>query len=314
MVRRGIKKHPLNRTQHNYNLEPMQKPIVVVGAVRNGERTVFKEYHRIKKALGNFEQVHFFVVESDSTDRTVEKLEQLKKEGTHFNYTSLGNLAQQFPKRTARLAHCRNTYLTELKNPKYSTAQYVLVADLDGTNNLLSKEGVQSCWDFEGWDVCTANQKGLYYDVWALRHPFLSPNDCWAHYDFVVENFQTKSLEALTKTVRSRQFRIPRHAKPIEVASAFGGLALYKKETLKNARYTGLDAQGREVCEHVPFHQQIQQQGYKIFINPKLINCRPPKEHTQLSIKRRLLHWAEALYPGFPKSKLFAHLKKKHQQ
>ena len=29
------------------------------------------------------------------------------------------------------------------------------------------------------WAVMTANVKGRYYDIWALREDNWSPNDCW---------------------------------------------------------------------------------------------------------------------------------------
>ena len=36
-----------------------------------------------------------------------------------------------------------------------------------------------SCWQYQNWDVFTANTSDIYYDIWALRHNNWSPNDCW---------------------------------------------------------------------------------------------------------------------------------------
>jgi hypothetical protein len=39
------------------------------------------------------------------------------------------------------------------------------------------------------------------------------------------------------------------------------------------ARYVGLNEVGEEVSEHVSFHRALKQQGYRLFINPKMINA-----------------------------------------
>jgi hypothetical protein len=65
---------------------------------------------------------------------------------------------------------------------------------------------------------------------------------------------------------------LPREAEWLEVDSAFGGLAIYKKSIMSQGSYIGLYDNGIEVCEHVPFHFGIRQKDGKIFINPRLIN------------------------------------------
>lgn len=258
--------------------------IAVVGTIRNCERTVEAEYKRLKEVLSDFKQVRFFVVESDSEDQSVNKLESLKSSDELFDYVSLGSLKKTIHQRTARISFCRNKYIEELQNnPKYISTDYVLVVDFDGVLNLLSKEGVLSCWDFEGWDVCTANQKDRYYDVWALRHPLWSPNDCWKEYDFLRKELKKKSTVALRKAVRSRQLHVPKSSKPIEVESAFGGAGVYKKKAIIGSQYVGLDEHGDEMCEHVSFHSKMRENGFRIFINPKFINGTAPKEHVRNS-------------------------------
>jgi hypothetical protein len=34
-----------------------------------------------------------------------------------------------------------------------------------------------------------------------------------------------------------------------------------------------LDSNGKEIADHISFHQEIKAAGYKIYINPALINC-----------------------------------------
>ena len=76
----------------------------------------------------------------------------------------------------------------------------------------------------------------------------------------------------------------------ISVLSAFGGLAIYRKSILPNARYVGaLD--NSPVCEHVPFHQAIVDNGGNIFINPSLINYIGVTSHGSLSTRTGLMRF-----------------------
>jgi hypothetical protein len=184
----------------------------------------------------------------------------------------LGTLSGTIPHRTARIAHCRNVYLDELNaNPLYSEIDYVVVADLDGANSLVTEEGFASCWRRSDWDVCTANQRGPYYDIWALRHCLWCPND-WEHeYKFLMTH-NVRSEAARWAACYSRMITIDPMEEWIEVDSAFGGLAIYRRQVLCGVRYVGLDESGGEVCEHVTLHNQLRLNGCRIFINPQLIN------------------------------------------
>lgn len=274
------------------------KNIVVAGIVRNCEKFLIHDISRIQKALADYSDVKFLIIESDSNDNTLEILEHLKNSINGFFYISLGTLANKIPKRTERLAYCRNRYLEELENNQmYRNAEYVLITDMDGTNELLTKEGIESCQDIYNWDVCTANQAGAYYDLWALRHPLLSPNDCWKVFRFMVDELGVKSIAAKEKALKSRMFRFHKSLKPFEVDSAFGGLAIYKRHSLQNARYTGIDNNGSEVCEHVELHRQIRENGYKIFLNPGMINCYPPTQYVKSKCKKLLLGFIRRICP-----------------
>jgi hypothetical protein len=52
--------------------------ILVVGTIRNGERSLQKEIFKCLNALSSFEKVSFYLVESDSTDKSLEILDKLK--------------------------------------------------------------------------------------------------------------------------------------------------------------------------------------------------------------------------------------------
>jgi hypothetical protein len=58
----------------------------------------------------------------------------------------------------------------------------------------------------------------------------------------------------------------------IPVDSAFGGLAIYRRDILHGVRYAGLDESGQISCEHVELHSQLKAKACRIFVNPRLIN------------------------------------------
>jgi hypothetical protein len=224
-----------------------------------------------------FRVVRWLVVESDSSDDTVAVLERLSGTVPGFAYRTLGRLAERLPERTDRLAHCRNVYREHLEqlnasgDPASNTG-FLVVADLDGVNDELTAQGMRSCWARDDWSVCAANQKGLYYDIWALRHAQWCPGDCWEQSRFL-ERYTGSAGNARKVSVYGRMIHIPEDSEWLEVESAFGGLAIYRTQALGAARYVGLTAQGRPVCEHVALHAAMRAQGGRIFINPRLINA-----------------------------------------
>ena len=249
--------------------------MVVTGTARNCATTLAADLASLARALKEFPNLHWFIVESDSEDDTVQVLQDFKQKVPNFGFVSLGKLADSLPLRTERLAQCRNRCLDELQNNlALIDATYMVLADLDGTQSLLTQEGLMSCFDNDDWAVCTGNQKGSYYDIWALRHPVWSPNDCWEQKMFF-EAAGLGSEKAAYLAVFSRMIEISPDAEWIEVDSAFGGLGIYKTEYLQNARYNGRadnNLWGGQVCEHVAFNKQIKANGGKLFINPAMVN------------------------------------------
>ena len=249
-----------------------QSRIMIVGLVRNCASTLINDLDVLNRAFDQAKEISFFIVESDSTDRTVEILQKISNNRSNFNFISLGNLQDSYPKRTDRIARCRNKYLNYIENLDASqSVDYVVVVDLDGVNSKLDQQSVKSCWMRRDWDVCTANQHGPYYDIWALRHALWSPNDCWQQAR-MMRSLGLSRFKSIWSSVYARMITIPKNADWIEIDSAFGGLAIYRRRALLSCKYVGLNNLGQEVCEHVSFHQQMRSNGCGIFINPLLIN------------------------------------------
>ncbi len=264
---------------------PASSEVLVVGAVRNCAAHLRADVTRLRGALRPFRRIQWLLVESDSDDRTVATLRELSAADADFRFISLGRLLEILPRRSERIAFCRNVYLRELRtNPGYRAVDFVVVADFDGLNSLISETAVLSCWDRADWNVCAANQLGPYYDIWALRHPHWSPNNCSAHYEFLVRH-GVGAERALAVAVHSRMLHIPKDGDWIAVDSAFGGLAVYRRRALENGEYCGVDSDGSDVCEHVALHRSI---GTKIFINPRLINAAHTEQTEALRLRNKM--------------------------
>lgn len=248
------------------------KEVLILGICRNVENDLESDVRRLLAAFGDFSKVYFRIVESDSDDSTLRVLEKLSISIPNFEYVSYGALRLAIPSRVERIAYCRNKCLEIMRSDnRLRDCSYIAVSDLDGVNSLLDRNSVLSCWIRDDWDGCTANQLGPYYDIYALRHSEWSPNDCWRYEAQLLEKGMNP-ISARERAVYSRQKKILISSPWIKVDSAFGGLAIYKRESLDNVTYSGLDFNGAEICEHVTLHECMIAHGRKLYINPHLIN------------------------------------------
>lgn len=252
---------------------PDQAKILITGLIRNGEAHIAQDVGKLLSATRGFREVHVLIIESDSTDGTLAKLAELARASSRVQYKSLGSLQSSLPMRSERMAHCRNAYLREIRdNPAYADVDYVIVSDLDGMNDKLSPASFASCWARGrlDWGVLTANQDGYYYDIWALRHPDWSPDDCLRLLSRLEPLFGHEVAREMA--VYTRQVRVTQDMPWIPVESAFGGLAIYTREAILAGGYAAYGEDGHEICEHVPHHLKIRRAGHAICINPGLIN------------------------------------------
>ena len=282
-----------------------QSEILIAGPARNIAAYINQELEGLYQAMHNFKCIHGLVVESDSDDDTTQQLAALKLRLPNFNYISFGRLIKQIPMRTARLAYARNRIVTEVKdNPRYAKVDFIAMADLDGINRHISAQSIAQCWEVaEEWDVITANQANTYYDAWTLRHPDWSPGDCLVQMhklEPIVGNLAAQNL-----AVQAKQVHLSTNQGMIEVDSAFGGLGIYRRAAFLAGRYSSVNAEEQEESDHIAFHADLRKQGYRIYINPALINSAhhldpppPPlaKKHTFLII--RAIQWLGRLLFG----------------
>ena len=261
--------------------------VLIAGMARDVAPFIKGEIERLLHCTKSFKKVQVLVIESDSSDSTLQELNALKLGHPNLNYVSFGKLSDAIKSRTERIAYCRNQILKSLQeNALYADLDFVMLADLDGLNNLLTPQKINQCWDVkENWDGIFANQADHYYDIYALRHPDWSPSDCGAQ-QLRLKSILGRSM-AHHLAVESKQICLSEKLGLIEVESAFGGFGIYKKAAFLSGAYVGSENQA-DICEHVPFHRALRAHGHRLYINPALINCDQP---INLSVrpKRRLV-------------------------
>jgi hypothetical protein len=210
------------------------------------------------------------IFENDSKDSTRNILIENKKD--HYDYIFEDNINIQ--NRTERIAHCRNQILNHV-NTNYCDFDYLLMLDLDdvlASGKLI--DTIHSCFLYKAdqWDAMFANCSDKYYDIYALRKKKYLSSCCWNNAN-VMKQQGIPHNDAYTNCIDKYIINYPTDSKLITVISAFGGAGLYKLKSIGDAKYIGVESKhlDQQICEHVPFHQNMINRGCKLYINPKML-------------------------------------------
>jgi hypothetical protein len=268
-------------------MKKLNSNLLVVGTIRNSQSRLFKEYVKTSKATRVFSSVSYFLVESDSDDRTIDVLSKIKVSNSNFDFVTLGKLSLSIPEQYNRIRHCRNVYVEYIRSiVPHKRPHFILVLDLDGMNSALNAKSIMSCFERNDWDAVLSNQTFGYYDILALRKHNWQMNDWRDTYEYYKENIsriEFSKFKLLNRiriyaqldlteymAVYSKMIRIPKNSPWISVDSGFGGAAIYKSDVFLNFDYTK-EFETRET-DHVTLHRKLVRSGGKIYINPKFIN------------------------------------------
>jgi hypothetical protein len=238
------------------------------------ENTLVREVNRVDRVLNDiFQEVNFFLVESDSSDKTVKLLKKLRSANSRFEYESHGNISTKIPNRIERMVFCRNRYVDFVRNCTTDFA-YIFVLDFDIRNRGFSKRSLKKSLDISlNWDALFANQKGRYFDIYALRANGWCNDDCYREASSLESLLSIPRVSAKQIAVWNKMRNISINASPIKVKSAFGGLAIYKRWTFEKARYSlRIRDFGFIESEHVSFNFEISDLGGELYIQPSLVN------------------------------------------
>jgi hypothetical protein len=238
-----------------------------------------------------------FIVENGSSDGTKEFLRKWARQKPNQILIEADHVRASRSPQNPRgpdvplLACFRNLYMERIDNESNEVFPLVGVFDCDHVNvRAINHSAVLAAIRFlleePSRAAVLANQRGFYYDIWALRHDSWCPGDCWQDHRVLCE--KGLAHKATWACIGSRQVHIPSDAAPIEVKSGFGGFAIYKTDYLKGQRYRDLGKDQVVACEHVSLHQEIRNRGGRLFIFPQLMNS-TPYEH--IKRPRDVYYW-----------------------
>lgn len=268
-----------------------QKRVIFAGIARDCEKFLPKVLETIGRLSEIFKESAYVFLENDSSDATKKILTDWGRSRTNFNFLNMDGLGQ-LPIRTLRLEYLRNAYVQYIKNDsELNQFDYLIILDMDDVNSHgLDLEKITDTISFlddaKDRAAVFANQDGTYYDMWALRHKTICPNDIWEEIFDYVQSYKVSDEVAYQNTIQKRIFSIDLQDDYLEVDSAFGGLGIYKLSYVLNNPNPYLGSKVKVVkneagipmifkfqsCEHVHFHLGIRGCGGKLFIKPNLVN------------------------------------------
>ena len=264
--------------------------VIICGVVKNVELVIDKN---IKYAIetGNlFEKFKIVIYENNSTDNTKDLLhsydnnknikiicENIDKKQNNKIWTYTEVTGSDHPCRIEHICNARNKLLEEINKPEYDEYTHVIVIDFD--SNGWDIKGILNSFMIEDkWDAIFANSS----DYYALRIPIFPFGP-----EIIGEFFWNLPNYRFTNEL------VPDY-------SAFNGIGIYKKDIFKKFKYdfvsnddvkkfyrkyiddniitdstifwkSNCGYKGIVLCEHVPLHFALYNNGYKLFINPNMI-------------------------------------------
>ena len=259
-----------NSKPYKNNLNPLtlmkKYNVIFGGTVRNVNKYIMKNLKHIDRCGNKFNDYLVIIYENDSTDNTRNTLLKYKK--SNYEYIFEDNVTE--PRRTMRISNGRNKILDKVRkinslhNNYYN---YLIMLDLDDVN-ISGKfvNTIDSCFEFDNWDVLTGNQSNKYYDLWALRKKDDMEYDCWKELILNSNIINSVYLYVNSKFTKYKPGEL------LEVDSAFSGIAIYKISSIPDeCKYIGEYENGDELCEHVEFNRCIKKSNKNIYINTNFL-------------------------------------------
>lgn len=255
------------------------KSIIICGIVRDAEKGLKRNIPVINNLCSCFYDYKIVIFEDNSKDGTKRLLRNWQNTSPNNVYVIMddsfidkvvpnSNDAKFNPffskRRINKMVTLRNMYLQFVEKKRWSP-DYLMVVDLDVS--WISLEGILSSFEKDNWDAVTANGFSLSPSFKKRYH------DTYALVEYGKEN-----LPQTEKMIYGSAFKFGKildHRNWIRVYSAFGGLAIYRYETIKGLRYQLIENEDERVevrCEHFSIYKQMSDRGYdKIYINPSMM-------------------------------------------
>lgn len=255
---------------------PGSSKVLVLGAVKNCESHLVSNVLGMTLALVGV-TLSWHLVESNSIDSTISILKKLSKDHKNFSFISLPGDARS--SRLASISRARSRLL-DYAISRDGEFDFVMVVDLDQEYKWNSARFETTLNDF---DAIFCHQRP-YYDTFALVEPssrslrskFGRPGD-------LRDRLLSRVWRFLFVTPKA-QLKYGRVSEPLRVASAFGGLAVYKYKVFLAGRYDFPEESSGyfDSCEHISFHFELRKKYSNLFVDPAF-HVEVTNEHTLVS-------------------------------
>lgn len=221
---------------------PNNEKVIICGVGKNIAPFLSNMIGKIEALGKNFKDYTVIIYENNSTDQTVQFLKQWAKANQKvmiisenlspeqlYNRTRGHALTNKAPCRMELIAYARNIVLEKAMSKDFGDFNFVIMTDLDFAKGWNVQEVLSSFTTLIEWDCIAAHSiynDSYYYDRFAYRdcqYP-LGP-------ELLGEGFWTTPCRYPIYLNYRSGFK--------KVYSAFGGIALYRKEALKNCSYSG---------------------------------------------------------------------------
>ncbi len=220
----------------------IKEKVIICGSCKNVASCLPVMMPSIEEIGNLFIDYKVFVYENNSSDSTVSTLKTWAQNNLkvhviseNFSQQQLFNLSKVHtwdgqPFRTEVIAHARNTLLEHALHPKLDEYSYVIMLDMDFRFPFDTQGIIDSFRQTIEWDAICANgitDQKTTYDRYALRNKEkpLGPEllgDAW------------------WDDIRTTSISIEKNTPLVPVYSAFGGLAIYKRASIKGCHYSGI--------------------------------------------------------------------------
>ncbi len=238
----------------------IHEKVLICGICKDVEPYLQNMISSIENLSKHFKDYRVIIYENNSKDGTKEILKTWSKKNknvlticedlTEAEFSTFCKTKQKGGfHRIERITHARNIVLKEAYKSKYDDYKYLIMADLDFCVPWSTKEILSSFDSQEPWEAITANglrENMSYYDKLALR------SSKWPIGPEIGGRFFWKYAKASSFKFKGNKL--------IPVMSAFGGLGIYKLNTIRNIYYEcypnkELQAYYKDLF-NIPFHLQ----------------------------------------------------------
>lgn len=206
-----------------------ESTLLICGVCKDIEDAVPNTIKNIEELGHQFKDYRVIIYENNSIDNTVQKIHSWTLANPKVSFYTETLLDAELPiSRTERVARARNIVLDIASGHYFDDFEYLIMVDLDFKMNWPIDVIVEVVESPKEWDCVSANS--------------LLPNgDYWDRYAFRDRNFPLGPENiggSWWEDVKCSWFKLEGEDwKP--VYSAFGGLAIYKKDVITQFRYSG---------------------------------------------------------------------------